>query len=83
MSNLLLNNFKTVIERINLASSNRSSSVRLVAVSKLKPIEDIIELYNAGQRHFGENYVKELEEKSKSDEIIKNCPEIKWHFIGR
>ena len=80
MSNLL-NNFKTVIERINLASNNRAS-VRLVAVSKLKPIEDIIELYNAGQRHFGENYVKELDEKSKSDEILKNCPEIKWHFIG-
>lgn len=82
MSNLL-NNFKSVLERINLVSAaNRSNPVRLVAVSKLKPIEDIIEIYNAGHRHFGENYVKELEEKSKSEEIIKNCPEIKWHFIG-
>lgn len=81
MSNLL-NNFKAVIERINIASNN-CSTVRLVAVSKLKPIEDIIELYNAGQRNFGENYVKELDEKSKSDEILKNCPEIKWHFIGK
>lgn len=35
-----------------------------------------------GQRHFGENYVKELEEKSKSDQILKHCPEIMWHFIG-
>lgn len=30
---------------------------RLVAVSKTKPVNDIIEAYNAGQRHFGENYV--------------------------
>ena len=72
----LINNFKSVIERINLASNNRASNllpVRLVAVSKLKSIEDIIEIYNAGQRHFGENYVKELEEKSKSEEILFTC----------
>ena len=81
----LLNNFKSVVERINLASNSRTNNlipVRLVAVSKLKSIDDIIEIYNAGQRHFGENYVKELEEKSKSEEILKNCPQIKWHFIG-
>lgn len=47
----LINNFKSVIEKLNLASSNRASNlrtVRLVAVSKLKSIEDIIEIYNAG-----------------------------------
>lgn len=32
--------------------------VRLVAVSKTKPVEDLLEAYNAGQRHFGENYVR-------------------------
>lgn len=81
----LFNNFKSVVERINLASNSRTNNlipVRLVAVSKLKSIDDIIEIYNTGQRHFGENYVKELEEKSKSEEILKNCPQIKWHFIG-
>lgn len=57
-------------------------SARLVAVSKTKPISDIIEAYNEGQRHFGENYVKELIEKACSNELQTNCPEIKWHFIG-
>lgn len=56
---------------------------RLIAVSKLKSTQDIIEAYNAGQRHFGENYVKELEKKSNSENIIASCPEIKWHFIGK
>ncbi len=55
----------------------------LVAVSKTKPIECIIEAYAAGQRHFGENYAGELIEKANSNEILQNCPDIKWHFIGR
>lgn len=51
--------------------------VRLVAVSKLKPASDILDLYNAGVRHFGENYVQEL--VSKAEELPKD---INWHFIG-
>ncbi|OON21549.1 pyridoxal phosphate enzyme, YggS family [Opisthorchis viverrini] len=43
----------------------------LVAVSKEKPVECIVEAYSCGQRHFGENKITSL------------CPEIKWHFIGR
>jgi hypothetical protein len=39
------------------AQSNDKQNVRLVAVSKTKPVENIIEAYRAGQRHFGENYV--------------------------
>ncbi|KAH8417574.1 hypothetical protein KR222_002028 [Zaprionus bogoriensis] len=54
----------------------------LVAVSKTKPAECIIEAYKAGQRHFGENYVQELEEKSQHPEILAQCPDIKWHLIG-
>jgi uncharacterized pyridoxal phosphate-containing UPF0001 family protein len=54
-----------------------------VAVSKTKPIECIIEAYNAGQRDFGENYANELIEKALSKEILDNCPDIRWHFIGR
>lgn len=42
----------------------------------------IIDAYNAGQRHFGENYVKELEEKGIDPMILENCKDIKWHFIG-
>lgn len=54
----------------------------LVAVSKTKPAESVIEAYKAGQRHFGENYVQELVEKSKHPEILSQCPDIKWHLIG-
>jgi pyridoxal phosphate enzyme (YggS family) len=48
----------------------------LVAVSKLKPVDEIIILHNHGQKIFGENYVQELTEKNQ---II---PEADWHFIG-
>lgn len=53
------------------------NEVRLVAVSKTKPVEDILELYNLGQRDFGENYVQELVEKAA--QLPKD---ICWHFIG-
>ena len=55
----------------------RLSNITLVAVSKTKPIEDILELYNLGHRDFGENYVQELAEKA---EKLPN--DIRWHFIG-
>lgn len=55
---------------------------RLVAVSKTKPIEHIIGIYQKGQRHFGENYVQELIAKSTDAEILGKCQDIKWHFIG-
>ncbi len=52
-------------------------NVTLVAVSKTKPVEDILEMYHLGQRDFGENYVQELLEKEK-----KLPGDIRWHFIG-
>lgn len=55
---------------------------RLVAVSKTKPAEDVVEAYEAGQRHFGENYVQELVEKASHPAILEKCKDIKWHFIG-
>ena len=54
-----------------------SKNVILVAVSKTKPIDDILELYNLGQRDFGENYVQELVDKAA--QLPKD---IRWHFIG-
>lgn len=54
----------------------------LVAVSKTKPVEMIIDAYSEGQRHFGENYIQELVEKGNHPDILAQCPEIKWHFIG-
>lgn len=51
--------------------------VTLVAVSKTKPVEDIVALYELGQRDFGENYVQELVDKQAQ---LPN--DIRWHFIG-
>ena len=55
----------------------RLLNITLVAVSKTKPIEDILELYNLGHRDFGENYVQELIEKAG-----RLPKDIRWHFIG-
>uniref|UniRef100_A0A8C3ZDP3 Pyridoxal phosphate homeostasis protein n=1 Tax=Denticeps clupeoides TaxID=299321 RepID=A0A8C3ZDP3_9TELE len=55
---------------------------RLVAVSKTKPAEMVMEAYQQGQRNFGENYVNELVEKASHPQILLSCPDIKWHFIG-
>ncbi|KAK0125692.1 hypothetical protein ONS95_000305 [Cadophora gregata] len=71
----LVEALQSVQSRITKASNGRN--VRLVAVSKLKPASDIQALYQAGQRHFGENYAQELMEKA---EILPK--DIKWHFIG-
>lgn len=54
-----------------------AKKVILVAVSKTKSVEEIKELYDLGQRDFGENYVQELEEKYE-----KLPKDIRWHFIG-
>lgn len=51
--------------------------VRLVAVSKFHPVEDIEEAYNAGQRIFGESKVQEMTAKY---EVLPK--DIEWHFIG-
>lgn len=51
--------------------------VTLVAVSKTKPVSDILELYDFGHRDFGENYVQEM--VSKAEQLPKD---IRWHFIG-
>lgn len=51
--------------------------VTLLAVSKTKPVNDILKLYNLGQRDFGENRVQELLEKK---DLLPN--DIRWHLIG-
>jgi PLP dependent protein len=55
----------------------KKTNTQLVAVSKTKPNETILELYNQGQRTFGENYVQELVDKQAA--LPKD---IEWHFIG-
>jgi len=60
-----------------LSKEFKPKGITLVAVSKKKPAEDILELYNLGQRDFGENYVQELVEKE-----VSLPKDIRWHFIG-
>ncbi|EGQ9764404.1 YggS family pyridoxal phosphate-dependent enzyme [Vibrio alginolyticus] len=57
-------------------------SVQLLAVSKTKPVEAILEAYQAGQTAFGENYVQEG--VSKVQHFAEHYPDnrIEWHFIG-
>ena len=81
-------NLAGILSRVSAAYGGSEKSVRavnlprLVAVSKTKPKEMLIEAYQAGQRDFGENYVQELVEKSHDQEMLSTCPEIRWHFIG-
>ena len=57
--------------------SQLPSNVTLVAVSKTKPVEDLMEAYNAGQRIFGENKIQEMVEKWEA-----MPKDIQWHMIG-
>lgn len=67
----------SIQHNLNNIKSQLPPHVTLVAVSKTKPVNDLMEAYNAGQRIFGENYVQELVEKHQ--ELPKD---IQWHFIG-
>jgi pyridoxal phosphate enzyme (YggS family) len=60
-----------------ISNELKPKNVTLVAVSKTKSVEDILELYHLGQKDFGENYVQELVEKYQ--QLPKD---IRWHFIG-
>ena len=62
---------------LNQIKSTLPQHVNLVAVSKTKPIEDLQEAYNAGQRIFGENKIQEMTDKWES--LPKD---IDWHMIG-
>ncbi len=66
-----------IAENITVLKNELPPDIKLVAVSKTKPVEDIMEAYNGGQRIFGENRVQELTEKHRL------LPEdIQWHMIG-
>ncbi|WP_394346655.1 YggS family pyridoxal phosphate-dependent enzyme [Robertkochia marina] len=66
-----------IAEKLNTIKSNLPQNVTLIAVSKTKPEEDIMEAYRAGHRDFGENKVQEMTAK------YENLPkDIRWHMIG-
>lgn len=62
--------------------SLKKQDIQLIAVSKMKTVEDIEALYALGQRDFGENYVQELLEKYEYFKYKEKCLDINWHFIG-
>ena len=64
-------------ENLEKIKATVPEGVTLVAVSKTKPINDIQEAYDAGQRAFGENYPQEMRDKHEA--LPKD---IQWHFIG-
>ena len=61
----------------NIYDKLKKANITLVAVSKTKPVEDILDLYILGQRNFGENKVQELVQKF--EQLPKD---IRWHMIG-
>ena len=67
----------TIRERIENVLSQLPSTVKLVAVSKLHSVSEILEAYDAGQRVFGESRPQEMAVK------VHSLPgDIEWHFIG-
>ena len=72
---------QSVLDQIQLACERVQrdpASVQLLAVSKTHPSQSLREMYQAGQRSFGENYLQEA--LTKIDEL--QDLEIEWHFIG-
>lgn len=70
-------NSNMIQENLQNIKATLLKNVTLVAVSKTKPVEDLQEAYNAGQRIFGENRIQEMAEKY---ELLPK--DIKWHMIG-
>jgi pyridoxal phosphate enzyme (YggS family) len=67
-----------IVENIQFIEKEiAGKDVTLVAVSKTKPVEMLMEAYNAGFKRFGENYVQELVDKHQT-----MPKDIEWHFIG-
>lgn len=79
----------TIAERLEIAlktieqsacEANRpANSVKLLAVTKTKPVSDIVQAYEVGQRLFAENYVQEGLDKIQQ---LSELDDIEWHFIG-
>lgn len=68
---------KKVLENISKITLKKQNMVKLLAVTKKRSIDQIRDLYDQGQREFGENYVNDIEEKS-----TKLPEDIKWSMIG-
>jgi len=71
------NNIMAIQSNLNSIKAILPENVTLVAVSKTKPVSDLMQAYEAGQRIFGENKIQEMAEKW--EEMPKD---IQWHMIG-
>ncbi|MCV2485407.1 YggS family pyridoxal phosphate-dependent enzyme [Flavobacterium sp. SH_e] len=67
----------SIASNLNTIKASLPEHVTLVAVSKTKPVSDLMQAYEAGQRIFGENKIQEMTEKW--EEMPKD---IQWHMIG-
>ncbi|WP_345276737.1 YggS family pyridoxal phosphate-dependent enzyme [Litoribaculum gwangyangense] len=67
----------SIRENLNKIKSTLPEKVTLVAVSKTKPVSDLMEAYHGGQRIFGENKIQEMVEKYEA-----MPKDIDWHMIG-
>ena len=72
-----LSKIMSIAQNLLKIKSTLPSTVTLVAVSKTKPIPDLMEAYDAGQRIFGENKIQEMAEKWEA-----MPKDIEWHMIG-
>lgn len=66
-----------ISENLKELKNELPEGVSLVAVSKTKPVAELMEAYNAGQRIFGENKIQEMESKWK-----EMPDDVQWHMIG-
>lgn len=83
MKSIYLNNLNSILKQIlqSAGGGERAKKITLIAASKAQPIQAIMDLYDSGQRDFGENYVQELVQKS-SALVASSRREARWHFIG-
>lgn len=74
------NNIELIRQKIDAAAEaagRNPKDIKLIAVSKTKPMSDVSEAYDAGMCDFGENRPQELAEK------FRNLPQARWHLIGQ
>ena len=78
----IADNLQHVYQQIHAATKlacRNPEDIHLLAVSKAHPASAIRECYEAGQRHFGENY---LQEALLKQEALADLTDLYWHFIG-
>jgi PLP dependent protein len=83
-----LQNVRQRIQKSTIANGRKENDVQLLAVSKKKPAQALVDVYLQGQCHFGENYLSEALEKQTEVQAIleqgkgETSGPVVWHFIG-